>query len=92
VLNSVHDDACDSIRIIRFAKALSFTRFAAPSLRKRSRSVRLFICKRIHSGVLSLPTFCGFSQGNLIHRKRSPFPMLYEWEGFWMRAKRLLPL
>ena len=32
---------------------------AAAPIRKRSRSVRLFACKRTHNGSLSLPTFCG---------------------------------
>ena len=31
-------------------------------LRKRSRSARLFACKRAHNGSLSLPTFCGKSR------------------------------
>jgi hypothetical protein len=33
---------------------------AAPPSRKKSRSARLFACKRAHDGLLSLPTFCGF--------------------------------
>ena len=31
---------------------------AAPRFRKKSRSARLFGCKRPHDGLLSLPTFC----------------------------------
>ena len=33
--------------------------FCLRLLRKKSRSVRLFVCKRTHDGSLSLPTFCG---------------------------------
>ena len=36
---------------------------AAPPFRKRSRSARLFACKRAHHGALSLSTFCGIRCG-----------------------------
>ncbi len=33
--------------------------YTAPPFRKKSRSAHLFSCKRLHDGLLSLPTFCG---------------------------------
>ena len=43
----------------RFRKTSPLQRSVAAPLRKRSRSVRLFACKRAHDGSLSLPTVCG---------------------------------
>ena len=40
--------------------------------RKRSRSRRLFACKRVHDGFGSLPTFCG--DAGQLHLFRSTFP------------------
>ena len=42
-----------------FCKRKISARFLAPPLRKKSRSRRLFACKRAHNGSGSLPTFCG---------------------------------
>ena len=44
------------LRFIR--RRRRFARPPPPS-RKRSRSARLFACKRAHNGALSMPTFCG---------------------------------
>ena len=41
--------------------SLSPVRTLAPRRSKRSRSVRLFACKRTHDGSRSLSTFCGYS-------------------------------
>ena len=41
-------------------------------LRKKSRSARLFACKRPHDGSLSLPTFCEFA-GSTLHTKIKNF-------------------
>ena len=38
-----------------------FPRVAMPPFRKKSRSARLFACKRAYDAVLSLPTFCGLA-------------------------------
>ena len=43
-----------------FKEKLLLTHAAAPPSRKKSRSARLFACKRAHDGLLSLPTFCGW--------------------------------
>ena len=43
---------------------------AAPPFCKRSRSARLFGCKRPHDGLLSLPTFCGLRGFKSTYKKR----------------------
>ncbi len=43
-----------------FRKLKKLTHSAVPPLRKKSRSVFLFGCKRPHNEKLSLPIFCGF--------------------------------
>ena len=51
------------LRIVRNSLWLSLTHYATPPLPQKSRSARLFGCKRPHDGSLSLPTFadCGQS-------------------------------
>ena len=48
-------------RIVRNSLWLSLTHYATPPFPQKSRSARLFGCKRPHNGSLSLPTFadCG---------------------------------
>ena len=52
-------------RIVRNSLWLSLTHYATPPFPQKSRSARLFGCKRPHDGSLSLPTFadCGQPQG-----------------------------
>ena len=45
------------LRIVRNSLWLSLTHYATPPLPQKSRSARLFGCKRPHDGSLSLPTF-----------------------------------
>ena len=49
------------LRIVRNSLWLSLTHYATPPFSQKSRSARLFGCKRPHDGSLSLPTFavCG---------------------------------
>ena len=42
-------------------KSHRLTHAVAPPFRKKSRSLRLFACKRAHNISAALPTFCGFS-------------------------------
>ena len=53
------------LRIARNSLWLSLTHYATPPFPQKSRSARLFGCKRTHDGSLSLPTFadCGQPQG-----------------------------
>ena len=53
------------LRIARNSFWLSLTHYATPPFPQKSRSARLFGCKRPHYGSLSLPTFadCGQPQG-----------------------------
>ncbi len=53
------------LRIARNSLWLSLTHYATPPFPQKSRSARLFGCKRPHDGSLSLPTFadCGHPQG-----------------------------
>ena len=53
------------LRIARNSLWLSLTHYATPPFPQKSRSARLFGCKRPHYGSLSLPTFadCGQPQG-----------------------------
>ena len=44
-------------RIVRNSLWLSLTHYATPPFPQKSRSARLFGCKRPHDGSLSLPTF-----------------------------------
>ena len=50
---------------------------AAPPFRKRSRSARLFACKRAHDGALSLPTFCGFLVSELMRYEHPDHVVAY---------------
>ena len=45
------------LRIVRNSLWLSLTHYATPPFPQKSRSARLFGCKRPHYGSLSLPTF-----------------------------------
>ena len=49
-------------RIVRNSLWLSLTHYATPPFPQKSRSARLFGCKRPHDGSLSLPTFADFGQ------------------------------
>ena len=49
-------------RIVRNSLWLSLTHCATPPFPQKSRSARLFGCKRPHDGSLSLPTFADFGQ------------------------------
>ena len=51
-------------------KSHRLTHAVAPPFRKKSRSARLFGCKRPHDGSLSLPTFCELRGFNSHLRKR----------------------
>ena len=52
-------------RIVRTSLRLSLPHYATPPFPQKSRSARLFGCKRPYDGSLSLPTFadCGQPQG-----------------------------
>ena len=47
-------------RIVRNSLLLFLTHYATPPFPQKSRSARLFGCKRPHDGSLSLPTFADF--------------------------------
>ncbi len=49
-------------RIVRNSLWLSLTHYATSPFPQKSRSARLFGCKRPHDGSLSLPTFADFGQ------------------------------
>ena len=49
-------------RIVRNSLWLSLTHYTTPPFPQKSRSARLFSCKRPHDGSLSLPTFADFGQ------------------------------
>ena len=68
-------------RIVRNSLWLSLTHYATPPFPQKSRSARLFGCKRPHDGSLSLPTFadCGTAAG-------CPYGRIY----FPLRAKHPL--
>ncbi len=48
------------LRIVRNSLWLSLTHYATPPFPQKSRSARLFGCKRSHDGSLSLPTFADY--------------------------------
>ena len=54
------------LRIVRNSLWLSLTHYAAPPFPQKSRSARLFGCKRPHNGSLSLPTFAVCGQGRAL--------------------------
>ena len=53
-------------RIVRNSLWLSLTHYATPPLPQKSRSARLFGCKRPLDGSLSLPTFADCGQGQAL--------------------------
>ena len=53
-------------RIVRNSLWLSLTHCAIPPFPQKSRSARLFGCKRPHDGSLSLPTFADCGQGQAL--------------------------
>ena len=53
-------------RIVRNSLWLSLTHYATPPFPQKSRSARLFGCKRPHDGSLSLPTFADCGQGRAL--------------------------
>ena len=55
-------------RIVRNSLWLSLTHYATPPFPQKSRSARLFGCKRPHDGSLSLPTFADCGQGQSLSR------------------------
>ena len=54
------------LRIVRNSLWLSLTHYATPPFPQKSRSARLFGCKRPHDGSLSLPTFAVCGQGQAL--------------------------
>ena len=54
------------LRIVRNILWLSLTHYATPPFPQKSRSARLFGCKRPHDGSLSLPTFADCGQGQAL--------------------------
>ena len=58
--HSDHVEAKESSASTFFMQKKSSARFLASPFHKKSRSVRLFGCKRPHNDSLSLPTFCEF--------------------------------
>ena len=69
------------LRIVRNSLWLSLTHYTTPPFPQKSRSVRLFGCKRPHDGSLSLPTFAvvrGFVSQSLRVAYGNPPPFTRE--------------
>ena len=71
---------------------LSLTHYTTPPFPQKSRSVRLFGCKRPHDGSLSLPIFavvCGFVSQSLrvAYGNPPPFTREAEYAAVWIQPK-----
>ena len=63
-------------RIVRNSLRLSLTHYATSPFPQKSRSARLFGCKRPHDGSLSLPTFADCGQGRALSLRFNVFSNL----------------